>query len=66
MLHQDVILNQLKPSLGKAPPPWLQPLATTLQPTVGDLLSYVVCVVSFRDLVVIGHFVKGLLVTMLL
>lgn len=67
-LLPDVVFNHIKPSLVEALPHlWLQASAMPLQPIAGDLLSGgFPGSVSSRDLVVIGFFLKGLVVRMLL
>jgi hypothetical protein len=68
MLHHDVVHKLIKPRPGEAlPQPWLHASVMPLQPAAGDLhLGGSSGFVSFKDFNVIGSFVKGLLVRMLL
>lgn len=64
----DIIHNHFKPTLDEALPHLrLQAYATLLQPSADDLLfGGGFGFVTFKNLNVIGHFVKGLVVRMLL
>jgi hypothetical protein len=68
MLLLDIVYNLYKPTLSEAPTqPRFHASATPLQPYAGNLLSGGgFGFGSFRDLVVIGSFVKGLVVSLLL